>query len=152
MAISKLHVICGNCGSTDFSMKGGESTCIACSDCSTLHYLEDYAKIEELQSFSKIPQEVIKQVAELAFVRKESITSDMKIRYMPYVKEHLEDADEYFEALFEGYFAGDNKAFYRVQLRPSSDVAMWYSYKEEKNVVMHVSNQRQIQKLLSKYI
>ena len=107
--------------------------------------------VEDAINFSKITEVDLKEIAVLAFGHKEWITTGITVRYNPHIKEHYEDADEYFEMNFEGYFAGNNKAFYRVQLRPSMNVALWYSYKEEKNKVLHTSNQSKIQNILSKY-
>lgn len=60
MAHAKLHMICGNCGSTDFTFKiepkGHDisqdteeyepAVFIFCEDCSTLHDLSDNAKLK----------------------------------------------------------------------------------------------------------
>ena len=107
--------------------------------------------VEDAVNFCKTTEVDLKEIAALAFGHKEWITTGITVRYNPHIKEHYEDADEYFEMNFEGYFAGNNKAFYRVQLRPSMNVALWYSYKEEKNKVLHTSNQSKIQNILSKY-
>ena len=57
MVMAKLHIICGNCGSTgDFEYKHDEhaadaeetttqyETTITCKNCSTVHWLGDNAK------------------------------------------------------------------------------------------------------------
>ena len=105
----------------------------------------------KVEKFSKMSEVDLKEIAALAFGHKEWITTDITVRYNPYIVEHYEDADEYFEMQFEGYFAGDNTAIYKVQLRPSMNVALYYSYKEEKNKILCVDNQNKIQTVLSKY-
>lgn len=66
MAHAKLHVICGNCGGTDFRFridpKGHDITnevpefevavFISCLNCSTLHDLSDNAKLIEEKTLS----------------------------------------------------------------------------------------------------
>ena len=39
--MAKLHIICGNCGSTDLKFKN-EILALICKDCATLHFLEGY--------------------------------------------------------------------------------------------------------------
>lgn len=99
--------------------------------------------------FNDIPIQTIKDIAVLAFGHKEWITSDINVRYQPYIKEYFEDADEYFEATFDGYFAGNTTAKYKVRIYPNYDIAVWYTYKEEKNKLLHCSNQKQCQQILA---
>ena len=95
--------------------------------------------------FKNIPHINLMEIAELAFGHKEWITSDIIVRYNPYVWEDYEDAREYFELKFEGYFAGENKAKYKVEIYPNRNVYIWYTYKEEINKLLHLSNQQKIQ-------
>lgn len=102
--------------------------------------------------FKDLPIDIVDEIARLAFGHKEWITSSVSIRYQPHMKEHYEDAEEFFEATFEGYFMADKTAWYKVQLRPTRDIAMWYSFGGENNQLLHVSNQFNIQRVLSEYL
>lgn len=103
--------------------------------------------------FKDIPISVIQEIASYAFGKKEWITSEIEVTYQPYIPEWYEDAEEFFEAKFTGYFAGDREAEYRVRLYPDFDVYMWYTYehRNEKNILHSVSNQSFIQDLLQPY-
>ena len=46
--MAKLHVICGNCGSTDLKYErgdidpdGGDLSRLSCDNCATLHFLQE---------------------------------------------------------------------------------------------------------------
>lgn len=47
MVVAKLHIICGNCGSTDLAYhrkevdEEGDHSYLECKDCATLHFLSD---------------------------------------------------------------------------------------------------------------
>lgn len=110
-----------------------------------------YVEIEDVLDFKHIPHEVIKEIAVLAFHSKEWISSDVKVTYYPYIKEHYEDAMEYFQATFTGLFAGNNTAEYVVRLYTTFDVSIHYSYKGDSSRLLHVSNQNRIQELLQPF-
>jgi hypothetical protein len=101
-------------------------------------------------SFKDIPIDILKEIAELTFCdNRRWVTSEINVRYNEFIPEHYEDASEYWEMIFDGYFAGDNTAKYEVRLYPNFDVFIWYSYKEEKNIVHHPSSQSKVQELLN---
>jgi hypothetical protein len=106
-----------------------------------------------MTEFKNIPIEIVKEIATLAFHSKDWVTSEMEVKYQPYIPEWYEDAEEYFEATFTGYFAGNSTAEYRVKLYPNWNVYLWYTYNktDEKNIVHYVSNQSKIQELLNHY-
>lgn len=101
--------------------------------------------------FQNIPLNVIEKIGKLAFGHDDWITSDINISYYPYIKEHYEDADEFWMISFTGYFAGNHKADYIVRIYPNLNVCIWYTYKDEKNQVLHLSNQNEIQNILNEY-
>lgn len=113
---------------------------------------EDDCKKIGFNKFSSIPHEILKTVAELSFCGdRKWVTSDISVRYNPYIIEHYEDAQEYFEMTFEGYFAGEKTARYRINLYPNFDLALWFNYKDKGWEVLHLSSQSKVQELLQPF-
>jgi len=104
-----------------------------------------------MSKFKDIPENVLKEIAALAFNSNDWITSEIDVSYQPYRPEWYEDADEFFLMKFTGYFAGEKTAEYKVYLRPTLNVSLFYSYKEETNIPLCVSNQNKIQNILNQF-
>ncbi len=101
--------------------------------------------------FKDLPHEVLLEIVQMQSSNKEFLVGEPKITYFPYIREHYEDADEFFRVEFEGLCMGSRTAIYTLELRPTLDVHMWYDYQNEGKVVFHVVNQNDIQSLLSNY-
>jgi len=108
-----------------------------------------------MKSISELTKEQAIEIAKLAFGHPEWIVSDFHFKYQPYIEEWYEDAREYVSIRFEAYFAGDKTTYYKVEITPELNVALWYLKRQtgmrDIYSVLHILNQRKIQETFTEY-
>jgi hypothetical protein len=92
------------------------------------------------------------EIASLVFPHPDWVTVPYEYTYQPHIPEWYEDAREICKINFEGYFAGDKTAKYRIEITTSLDVYMYYQFGEDNSYkLLATSNQNTIQKLFMKW-